>query len=113
MIVSERKLAARSIARNGPEDSAESLVTHALAPGCPGRVAIAAVACVVLVAVRFVAGTGVRTLRLPLAQATFATVEQGIFHDLIPLRASVIPRETVYVDAIEWWSRRQGADRAG
>jgi HlyD family secretion protein len=30
-----------------------------------------------------------------------ATVEKGIFHDLIPLRASVVPRETVYVDAID------------
>jgi HlyD family secretion protein len=40
-------------------------------------------------------------MRLPLTQATFAHVEQGIFHDLIPLRASVVPRETVYVDAID------------
>jgi HlyD family secretion protein len=30
-----------------------------------------------------------------------ATVEEGIFHDLIPLRASVVPRETIYVDAID------------
>jgi HlyD family secretion protein len=28
-------------------------------------------------------------------------VERGIFHDLIPLRANVVPRETVYVDAID------------
>ena len=32
---------------------------------------------------------------------TIATVERGVFHDLIPLRASVVPRETVYVDAID------------
>jgi len=32
---------------------------------------------------------------------TLAKVEQGIFHDLIPLRANVVPRETVYVDAID------------
>jgi HlyD family secretion protein len=49
----------------------------------------------------FVAGTGVRTIRLPAAQATIAQVEQGIFHDLIPLRTQVVPRTTVYIDAID------------
>ena len=53
-----------------------------------------------LLTVKFVVGTGVRTVRLPVQQATLATVEQGIFHDLIPLRASVVPRETLYVDAV-------------
>jgi HlyD family secretion protein len=53
-----------------------------------------------LLTLKFIAGTGVRTLRLPARQATLATVEQGIFHDLIPLRASVVPRETLYVDAV-------------
>ena len=53
-----------------------------------------------LVTVKYFAGTGERTMRLPAQQATFATVEQGIFHDLIPLRASVVPRETLYVDAV-------------
>jgi HlyD family secretion protein len=50
---------------------------------------------------RLVAGTGARTVRLPAAQVTIATVEQGIFHDLIPLRTQVVPRETVYIDAID------------
>lgn len=54
-----------------------------------------------LSALRFVAGSGVSTLRLPAAQLTIATVEQGIFHDLVALRARVEPRETVYVDAID------------
>ncbi len=40
-------------------------------------------------------------MRLPVAEVTVATVEKGVFHDLIPLRASVVPRETVYVDAID------------
>ena len=67
-----------------------------------GRIALAipAIGLVVLLTVRFVAGTGVRTLSLPAQQATFATVEQGVFHDLIPLRARVVPRETLYVDAV-------------
>lgn len=54
-----------------------------------------------LITVRFVAGSGEAVLRVPASQLTVATVEQGIFHDLIPLRARVEPRETVYVDAID------------
>lgn len=54
-----------------------------------------------LIAVRFVAGSGESTLRMPKDQLTLATVEQGTFHDLIPLRARVQPRETVYIDAID------------
>jgi HlyD family secretion protein len=56
---------------------------------------------VVLLAVKLIAGVGVRTLRVPFEQVTMATVERGVFHDLIPLRANVVPRETVYVDAID------------
>jgi HlyD family secretion protein len=68
-----------------------------------GRIALAAVvvACVVWGAIEIFINSGVQSLRLPAAQATFATVEQGIFHDLIPLRASVVPRETLYVDAVD------------
>ena len=67
-----------------------------------GRIAFAlvAVGLVVLSTVKIIAGSGVRTLRLPLQQVAIATVEQGIFHDLIPLRASAVPRETLYVDAV-------------
>jgi HlyD family secretion protein len=68
-----------------------------------GRIALAAVvvACVVWGAIEIFINSGVQSMRLPAAQATFATVEQGIFHDLIPLRASVVPRETLYVDAVD------------
>jgi HlyD family secretion protein len=65
-----------------------------------GAAAILMVA-VILLAVKLVAGVGVRTLRVPFEQVTIATVERGVFHDLIPLRASAVPRETVYVDAID------------
>ena len=40
-------------------------------------------------------------MQLPAAQVTVSDGGAGIFHDLIPLRASVVPRETVYVDAID------------
>jgi HlyD family secretion protein len=64
-------------------------------------IAAAALIAAALLAVKLVAGTGVRTLRMQLGQVTVSTVEQGIFHDLIPLRASVVPRETVYIDAVD------------
>lgn len=51
--------------------------------------------------VRLLAGSNARTLRVPVEQVTIAAVERGIFHDLIPLRANVVPRETVYIDAID------------
>jgi HlyD family secretion protein len=60
-----------------------------------------AIVVVILLAVKLIAGAGERTLRLPMEQVTLANVEHGIFHDLIPLRANVVPRETVYVDAID------------
>src|SRR5882757_7427051 len=69
--------------------------------GAKVAAAITAAVCVVLAAVEIFVNSGVQTLRMPVAQAAFATVEQGIFHDLIPLRASVVPRETLYVDAVD------------
>jgi HlyD family secretion protein len=67
------------------------------------RVAIAAAGAVliILLIVRLFSGTAKRTVRLPVAQVTVATVEKGVFHDLIPLHASVVPRDTVYVDAVD------------
>src|SRR5687767_5884004 len=67
------------------------------------KVAVAGAAAFViaLLLIKLIAGTGTRTLRLPRTQASFASVQQGTFHDLIPLRASVVPREMVYLDAID------------
>jgi HlyD family secretion protein len=44
---------------------------------------------------------GERTLRVARDQLTISTVTHGAFHDFIPLRARVVPRETIYLDAIE------------
>src|ERR1700737_617933 len=63
--------------------------------------ACAAAALTVLAAIKLTARASVRTTRVPVAQVTIAKVEQGIFHDLIPLRANVVPRETVYIDAVD------------
>jgi len=50
-------------------------------------IAVTVIVAVLLLAVRLIAGAGARTLRMPLEQVTVATVEHGVFHDLIPLRA--------------------------
>lgn len=68
--------------------------------GAKIAVAAAITLVVVALAVRLV-GSGAKTLRVPLEQVTLATVERGVFHDLIPLQASVVPRDTVYVDATD------------
>jgi len=101
MAAPELKLAAK------PGAGMDRQIRHS--PWSPGRWPIGAnvgaaailIVAVVLLAVKLIAGVGVRTLRVPFEQVTIATVEHGVFHDLIPLRANVIPRETVYVDAID------------
>ena len=65
--------------------------------GAAGGAGVLAV--LVLTAVFF--GSGTRTTRLPAQQVTIAPVEPGTFHDLIPLRSKVVPRETIYIDAID------------
>jgi HlyD family secretion protein len=64
-------------------------------------VAIVVLSTVALLAIRLIAGAGTKTLRLPGAQVSIATVERGVFRDLIPLNARVTPRETVYIDAVD------------
>lgn len=67
------------------------------------RVALAAVVLIAmaLLAIKLIAGTSSKTLRMPLEQLTIATVERGVFRDLIPVNANVVPRETVYLDAVD------------
>jgi HlyD family secretion protein len=67
------------------------------------RIGVAAVlvGAAVFLIIRLAAGTGGRTLRIPLQQVSIETVTHGLFRDLIPLNARVVPRETVYVDAID------------
>jgi HlyD family secretion protein len=44
---------------------------------------------------------GSRHLRMERDQLTIATVRRGMFRDFIPLRARVVPRATIYLDAVE------------
>jgi HlyD family secretion protein len=61
---------------------------------------VVAAACVLL-AVQIIGGTGARTLRVPLEHVTVSAAVRGVFHDLIPLRANVVPRNAVYIDATD------------
>src|SRR5262245_57586237 len=63
--------------------------------------AAAGLIAILLIGIKLLAGPGDRVFRVPAAQLTVAAVEEGIFRDLIPLRAIVEPRETVYIDAID------------
>jgi HlyD family secretion protein len=46
-------------------------------------------------------GPAQRSLRMSRAGVSIATVEQDVYHDFIPLRSEVMPRDTVYLDALE------------
>jgi HlyD family secretion protein len=46
-------------------------------------------------------GPAQRTLRISRAGMSIATVEQGVYRDFIPLRAEAVPRDTVYLNALE------------
>lgn len=79
---------------------------HAWSPlrwplGARVAAAIVALAAVALLAIWLIAGAGDKILRMPLAQVSIATVDRGVFRDLVPLNARVTPRETVYIDAVD------------
>jgi len=67
------------------------------------RVGVGAGAAVgmLLLAVALVFSNKERTLRLAATNVTMATAERAAFHDLIPLRGTVVALSTVYVDALE------------
>jgi HlyD family secretion protein len=46
-------------------------------------------------------GTAERSVRMSSGNVTLAKVTQGAFHDLVPLRAKVVPLNTIYLDALE------------
>ena len=54
-----------------------------------------------LLMLKLIAGAGGQTLRFPMEKISVATVSHGLFRDLIPVNARVVPRETVYIDTID------------
>jgi len=53
------------------------------------------------IALRVFVGAAERTVRIPLANVTIATVTHSAFHDYVALRATVVPLDTIYLDASE------------
>lgn len=51
--------------------------------------------------VRILLGTSEHTVRLSIGNVTIARVASGTFHDYVPLRTTVVPLETIYLDAAE------------
>jgi HlyD family secretion protein len=49
----------------------------------------------------FLLGGAERSVRVAHATFTVSTVEHGVYHDFIPLRGKVVPRDTIYLDALE------------
>lgn len=46
-------------------------------------------------------GGAQRSLRLPMTNVEISTVTQDMFRDFVPLRSKVVPRDVVYLDALE------------
>jgi HlyD family secretion protein len=66
-----------------------------------GAAGLAVVLAAFAVVIDLKTSASVLTVRVPLSQITVATVEKGIFHDLVAIRANVVPRDTVYIDAVD------------
>lgn len=61
-----------------------------------------------------VLAVGARTsLRVPAASLTIGTVRPGVFHDFVALRATVQPKDIVYLDALEGGQVEQVFAQAG
>lgn len=72
--------------------------------------AVAAVA--VVLGVNFVAGAR-SSLRTPAANLSIDTAQPGVFHDFVALRAKVIPKDVVYLAALEGGQVEQVFAQAG
>lgn len=75
-------------------------------PSWRGRRGLLAAGAVVVVIGLLVAGlslaAGMRSsLRTPAASVTISTVQRDVFHDVVTLRAKVVPRQIVYLGALE------------
>jgi HlyD family secretion protein len=46
-------------------------------------------------------GAAERSLRVQASTLTIGAVEKGVFRDFVPLRGRTVPRDTIYLDALE------------
>jgi HlyD family secretion protein len=54
----------------------------------------------VLLAMLLSRGMSERSLTVPRSNVTIAAVARGVFHDFVPLHGTVVPRDTIYLDAL-------------
>ena len=52
-----------------------------------------------LATVAIVLGSAERSVRIAVNRVTIEEVEEGVFHDFVPLRGKVVPHDTIYIDA--------------
>jgi len=62
---------------------------------------LVAIVVVVLVAWAFLSSLGGRRLRVDADRVTVSTIESGPFQEYVPVTGNVVPRTTVYLDAVE------------
>src|SRR5665213_1963136 len=74
--------------------------------------AAAAIGAVVLLGLGLAAGART-SLRTPAANVTLGAAQMGVFHDVTTLRAKVVPRDVVYLDALEGGQVEQVFAQAG
>jgi HlyD family secretion protein len=60
-----------------------------------------------------VVGAAKPSVRVPAQNVTVATVERGVFHDFVVLRATAQPKEVIYLDALEGGQVQQVMAQAG
>ncbi|MGC3982651.1 MAG: HlyD family efflux transporter periplasmic adaptor subunit [Steroidobacteraceae bacterium] len=75
-------------------------------------IAVGSLVLVAIAATTFL-GNAERSVRMTAATLTISKVEQGVYHDFIPLRGKVVPRDTVYLDALEGGSVKRVLVEAG
>ncbi|HZZ36701.1 MAG TPA: biotin/lipoyl-binding protein, partial [Caulobacteraceae bacterium] len=60
-----------------------------------------AVIAVLALGVFVTSGAARRSTRVPAANVTIETVRAGVFHDITTLQGKIVPKDTVYLDALE------------
>lgn len=87
-------------------------------PSWRNRRILVAAGCAVMLGAAAIWGVGLAagvrsSLRAPAASVTIAPATRGVFHDFVTLRAKVVPKEVVYLDALEGGQIEQILAQAG
>ncbi len=60
-----------------------------------------------------VLGDAKSSVRVPVQNVTLGTVQPGVFHDFVVLRATVQPKDVIYLDALEGGQVQEVLAQAG